>query len=138
MWNVLRGNNTLLSLLLFSWLASAATASVSYDHKAIIINGQKRILISGSIHYPRSTPEVPTMPMWFIAFFLFFLIFIYYLWWYFNAFLTYGFFLVFVCVVTDVAWFNTEVQRWRLGCYSDLCVLEWAWAFSRKSNAIAF
>nr|ABV32546.1 beta-galactosidase protein 1 [Prunus persica] len=58
MWNVLRGNNTLLSLLLFSWLASAATASVSYDHKAIIINGQKRILISGSIHYPRSTPEM--------------------------------------------------------------------------------
>ncbi|XP_008242341.2 PREDICTED: LOW QUALITY PROTEIN: beta-galactosidase [Prunus mume] len=58
MWNVLRGNNMLLSLLLFSWLASAATASVSYDHKAIIINGQKRILISGSIHYPRSTPEM--------------------------------------------------------------------------------
>ncbi|CAB4318621.1 unnamed protein product [Prunus armeniaca] len=58
MWNVLRGNNVSLSLLLFSWLASAATASVSYDHKAIIINGQKRILISGSIHYPRSTPEM--------------------------------------------------------------------------------
>ena len=33
-------------------------ASVSYDSKAIIINGQRRILISGSIHYPRSTPEV--------------------------------------------------------------------------------
>ncbi|PQQ16968.1 beta-galactosidase [Prunus yedoensis var. nudiflora] len=58
MWNVLRGNNMLLPLLLFSCLASAATASVSYDHKAIIINGQKRILISGSIHYPRSTPEM--------------------------------------------------------------------------------
>ena len=33
-------------------------ASVSYDSKAITINGQRRILISGSIHYPRSTPEV--------------------------------------------------------------------------------
>uniref|UniRef100_A0A2N9EWK0 Beta-galactosidase n=1 Tax=Fagus sylvatica TaxID=28930 RepID=A0A2N9EWK0_FAGSY len=33
-------------------------ASVSYDSKAITINGQRRILISGSIHYPRSTPEM--------------------------------------------------------------------------------
>jgi hypothetical protein len=32
--------------------------SVTYDRKAILINGQRRILISGSIHYPRSTPEV--------------------------------------------------------------------------------
>ncbi|XP_057986810.1 beta-galactosidase 5 isoform X4 [Hevea brasiliensis] len=30
---------------------------VTYDKKSIIINGQRRILISGSIHYPRSTPE---------------------------------------------------------------------------------
>lgn len=32
--------------------------SVTYDKKAIIINGQRRILMSGSIHYPRSTPEM--------------------------------------------------------------------------------
>lgn len=32
--------------------------TVSYDRKALLINGQRRILISGSIHYPRSTPEV--------------------------------------------------------------------------------
>ncbi|ESW32708.1 hypothetical protein PHAVU_001G010900 [Phaseolus vulgaris] len=32
--------------------------SVTYDRKAIIINGQRRILISGSIHYPRSAPEM--------------------------------------------------------------------------------
>ncbi|KAI3519199.1 hypothetical protein L1887_08226 [Cichorium endivia] len=31
---------------------------VTYDGKAIIINGRRRILISGSIHYPRSTPEM--------------------------------------------------------------------------------
>ena len=41
--------------------------SVTYDSKAIVINGQRRILISGSIHYPRSTPEVDysfkTMPI---------------------------------------------------------------------------
>lgn len=31
---------------------------VTYDHKALLINGQRRILISGSIHYPRSTAEM--------------------------------------------------------------------------------
>ncbi|KAG5243508.1 beta-galactosidase [Salix suchowensis] len=54
------GNVFLLLQFLFffsSWLSSV-TASVSYDHKAVIINGQRRILISGSIHYPRSTPEM--------------------------------------------------------------------------------
>ncbi|KAK1414241.1 hypothetical protein QVD17_29984 [Tagetes erecta] len=34
------------------------TASVSYDHKAISIDGTRKILISGSIHYPRSTPQM--------------------------------------------------------------------------------
>ncbi|MBA0855449.1 hypothetical protein Goshw_014181 [Gossypium schwendimanii] len=32
--------------------------NVTYDRKAIAIDGQKRILFSGSIHYPRSTPEM--------------------------------------------------------------------------------
>ncbi|RDX76506.1 Beta-galactosidase 3 [Mucuna pruriens] len=32
--------------------------SVTYDRKAILINGQRRILFSGSIHYPRSTPDM--------------------------------------------------------------------------------
>ncbi|CAA0843424.1 Beta-galactosidase 3 [Striga hermonthica] len=32
--------------------------SVTYDKKAIIINGQRKILLSGSIHYPRSTPDM--------------------------------------------------------------------------------
>ncbi|TKY54489.1 Beta-galactosidase protein [Spatholobus suberectus] len=45
------------TLLLFL-LVCAVTASVTYDHKAIVVNGQRRILISGSIHYPRSTPEM--------------------------------------------------------------------------------
>lgn len=44
-------------VLLSSWI-SCGKASVSYDHKAISINGQRKILISGSIHYPRSTPEM--------------------------------------------------------------------------------
>ncbi|KAL7618108.1 hypothetical protein Lser_V15G00652 [Lactuca serriola] len=33
-------------------------STVTYDQKSLIINGQRRILISGSIHYPRSTPEM--------------------------------------------------------------------------------
>lgn len=33
-------------------------SKVTYDRKSLLINGQRRILISGSIHYPRSTPEV--------------------------------------------------------------------------------
>ncbi|KAJ6395808.1 hypothetical protein OIU77_020962 [Salix suchowensis] len=32
--------------------------NVSYDKKALIINGQRKVLFSGSIHYPRSTPEM--------------------------------------------------------------------------------
>ncbi|KAL8144307.1 hypothetical protein V2J09_017339 [Rumex salicifolius] len=34
------------------------SSSITYDNKAIVINGQRRILISGSIHYPRSTPQM--------------------------------------------------------------------------------
>lgn len=54
MWNALP---MVVVLLLFSWFF-CGFASVSYDSKAIVINGQRRILISGSIHYPRSTPEM--------------------------------------------------------------------------------
>ncbi|TYJ28542.1 hypothetical protein E1A91_A06G007100v1 [Gossypium mustelinum] len=32
--------------------------TITYDKKSIVINGQRRILISGSIHYPRSTPDM--------------------------------------------------------------------------------
>lgn len=45
-----------LVVLLSSW--DSCEASVSYDSTAITVNGQRKILISGSIHYPRSTPEV--------------------------------------------------------------------------------
>ncbi|XP_076938285.1 beta-galactosidase-like [Bidens hawaiensis] len=48
----------LISVVLLCSCVSLCAASVSYDHKAISINGQRKILISGSIHYPRSTPEM--------------------------------------------------------------------------------
>lgn len=34
--------------------------NVTYDNRAIIIDGQRRMLISAGIHYPRATPEVRT------------------------------------------------------------------------------
>ncbi|KAJ0246091.1 Beta-galactosidase 4 [Hirschfeldia incana] len=48
----------ILAILCYSSLICSVKATVSYDRKAVIINGQRRILLSGSIHYPRSTPEM--------------------------------------------------------------------------------
>lgn len=53
-------------LLLLLWVlvicslvfSSSVKATVSYDGRAITINGKRKILISGSIHYPRSTPQM--------------------------------------------------------------------------------
>ncbi|GAB4853796.1 Beta-galactosidase 12 [Ancistrocladus abbreviatus] len=55
--NMLRVN-MLLKLVALCSLVCSVIASVTYDHKALIINGKRRILFSGSIHYPRSTPEM--------------------------------------------------------------------------------
>jgi len=52
------GRVLLAAFLAASLLASAANAAVSYDHRSLLINGRRSILISGSIHYPRSTPEM--------------------------------------------------------------------------------
>ncbi|XP_010509931.1 PREDICTED: beta-galactosidase 9-like isoform X1 [Camelina sativa] len=32
--------------------------NVSYDHRALIIAGKRRMLVSAGIHYPRATPEM--------------------------------------------------------------------------------
>ena len=39
-------------------------ANVTYDHRALVIDGKRRVLVSGSIHYPRSTPEVCLLQPW--------------------------------------------------------------------------
>lgn len=48
--------------VLVSLLGAIATTSfastVTYDHRALVIDGKRRVLISGSIHYPRSTPDM--------------------------------------------------------------------------------
>lgn len=50
-------------LLLLMLLPSlAAAANVTYDHRSLIIDGRRRLLISTSIHYPRSVPAVSLGP----------------------------------------------------------------------------
>ncbi|KAJ4708641.1 Beta-galactosidase [Melia azedarach] len=59
MCNMMKAHVFVSLLLLFvSWELCHVNAHVAYDNKAITINGQRRILISGTIHYPRSTPEM--------------------------------------------------------------------------------
>nr|KAJ0212760.1 hypothetical protein LSAT_V11C400179160 [Lactuca sativa] len=59
------GKNGGLGLILFiivlygAWFCELGfSVTVTYDNKALIIDGRKRILQSGSIHYPRATPEM--------------------------------------------------------------------------------
>ncbi|XP_057456552.1 beta-galactosidase 13-like [Lotus japonicus] len=52
---------TLLSIIVSSAIiatADEAKNSVTYDGRSLIINGKPELLFSGSIHYPRSTPEM--------------------------------------------------------------------------------
>ncbi|CAL5201613.1 unnamed protein product [Lathyrus oleraceus] len=48
------------SILLMSMimLHSCFAIEVTYDSKALIINGERRLIFSGAIHYPRSTVEM--------------------------------------------------------------------------------
>ncbi|RAL46541.1 hypothetical protein DM860_004820 [Cuscuta australis] len=48
----------LLLLMVFLLSSGSTRCTVTYDRKAIAINGERRLLFSGSIHYPRSTPEM--------------------------------------------------------------------------------
>ncbi|CAH9066851.1 unnamed protein product [Cuscuta epithymum] len=52
------GLNLLVVVSLVLFISSGNASSVSYDKNSFIVNGQRKILISGSIHYPRSTPEM--------------------------------------------------------------------------------
>lgn len=38
--------------------AGSRGSEVTYDGRSLIIDGQRKLLFSGSIHYPRSTPEM--------------------------------------------------------------------------------
>ncbi|GAU12955.1 hypothetical protein TSUD_97660 [Trifolium subterraneum] len=40
------------------YVLASFCSNVTYDHRALVIDGKRRVLISGSIHYPRSTPQM--------------------------------------------------------------------------------
>ncbi|CAJ2667731.1 unnamed protein product [Trifolium pratense] len=48
----------LVSLTLTASLGTIHGGNVTYDRTSLVINGQHKILFSGSIHYPRSTPQM--------------------------------------------------------------------------------
>ncbi|KAI6682076.1 hypothetical protein NL676_035957 [Syzygium grande] len=47
-----------LATFLFLFRSFACAINVSHDGRAITIDGKRRVLLSGSIHYPRSTAEM--------------------------------------------------------------------------------
>ena len=54
----LPGAAAALLLALLCLAGTSAATNVTYDHRALVIDGVRRVLVSGSIHYPRSTPDV--------------------------------------------------------------------------------
>lgn len=48
----------LLLLLVVGLAACGNSINVTYDQRALVIDGQRRMLISAGIHYPRATPEM--------------------------------------------------------------------------------
>ncbi|KAM0029004.1 putative beta-galactosidase [Helianthus debilis subsp. tardiflorus] len=49
----------LIVWLLVTVTVTVVTAvNVTYDHRALVIDGKRRVLVSGSIQYPRSTPDM--------------------------------------------------------------------------------
>ncbi|TKY74250.1 Beta-galactosidase 16 [Spatholobus suberectus] len=46
------------ALILTAFIGAVYGGNVTYDGRSLIIDGQHKILFSGSIHYPRSTPEM--------------------------------------------------------------------------------
>lgn len=46
-----------LSFVIIS-LSQVSAIQVSHDGRAITIDGERKVILSGSIHYPRSTAEV--------------------------------------------------------------------------------
>ncbi|KZV34570.1 Beta-galactosidase 8 isoform 1 [Dorcoceras hygrometricum] len=46
------------SLVLAAMVSLCIAVDVTYDRRGLVIDGKRRVLVSGSIHYPRSTPEM--------------------------------------------------------------------------------
>ncbi|KAJ8477033.1 hypothetical protein OPV22_020760 [Ensete ventricosum] len=48
----------LILSLSFLFVSVAVSRNVTFDHRSLIIDGQRKLLISASIHYPRSVPAM--------------------------------------------------------------------------------
>lgn len=48
----------LIAPFVLSLVVRGAVKGVTYDDRSLIINGERMLLFSGSIHYPPSPPEV--------------------------------------------------------------------------------
>ncbi|KAF2599501.1 hypothetical protein F2Q68_00009297 [Brassica cretica] len=49
--------SSLALFILMAIIGAGDAGNVTYDGRSLIIDGQHKILFSGSIHYPRSTPQ---------------------------------------------------------------------------------
>lgn len=49
--------SSLALFILMAIIGAGDAGNVTYDGRSLIIDGQHKILFSGSIHYPRSTPH---------------------------------------------------------------------------------
>ncbi|CDP20476.1 unnamed protein product [Coffea canephora] len=58
----MRGTTTMVLFLFIIVFLSAVLAlfatNVTFDHRTLVIDGRWKVLISGAIHYPSSTPQV--------------------------------------------------------------------------------
>ncbi len=51
-------NLPLLLYIMFATFAPSLGGEVAFDSRALLIDGKRQLLISGSLHYPRSTPAM--------------------------------------------------------------------------------
>lgn len=143
---IMRATEIVLLLIWFLgvYVPACFCANVTYDHRALLIDGKRRVLISGSIHYPRSTPQVSFSICFSVAFI--FQIGV----WYAKCQIplrlvsvsVWCLCLMFelnsgsIVVVVDVAGPYSEIQRWRNWCHWDLCFLEFARTGSRTGSVL--
>lgn len=50
----------LITMLFITVTSAEKNKEVTYDSRSLIINGKRELLFSGSVHYTRSPPEVPS------------------------------------------------------------------------------
>lgn len=62
--------NGLVVFLLCASFAFASASEVTYDGSSLMIDGERKLILSGSIHYPRSTPQVSTFQLIYYNYFI--------------------------------------------------------------------